>query len=527
MIFFIALIGSTMNNFIFPVLFLITPLSILAMESLMFYFMHSLTFLGLFATVGLIEPLLRPTELITIYMIAFVGFILSFFIRVTVINIINDLEDKAVDLNVQNKRIKEFAFHDRLTGLPNKASFFDETRMLTENPLAHFTVLMVEINKFRLINDVYGYELGDYVLIEFADRLRNFFGAETKVFRFGDDEFMILLEEEVSENRMSDLFVAVRSMLTNSYFVHNHEIHLNISLGASMYPSLAQNVDELVSQVEFAVLNAKSKGNNFMFMFDKSMSDDMSSKMRMEANLKNAINNNELLLHYQPQVSTSTQRITGFEALVRWKSKEYGMVNPGHFIELAEEIGFINELGLWVVENSCKFFTSMKSKGIPFEVSLNISASQIIDDKFIDRVIDILRKYQVPENTICLEITESGIISNYEDAIRNMHRLKDENIKLALDDFGTGYSSLNHLKDLPVDILKIDKTFINHIHTNERDREMLKSVIQMTKNLNMICIAEGVEEVAQLEILKELKCDIIQGYLYSRPLHSSHVYDFI
>lgn len=418
--------------------------------------------------------------------------------------------------------IEKLTLYNNLTNLPNKISL---ESMVNAELIAkdnNFNILYIDVDGFKIINETLGYTIGDKVITKIANRIKAVVDKEDKLFHIRGDEFALLITKDESKENLCVLANKILDFMKKSFVIEKQEIRLTSSVGIACYPLDGNNLDLLLKNANIAVQRAKESGKNKIEIYDHSMNVKMNKKLKLINNLHKAIENEEFTLHYQPQVNSLNGEIVGLEALIRWESPELGIVSPGEFIPLAEETGLIIPIGDWVLKAACNQAKIWQESGnINVPISINISTLQFLEDSFIDKVIDALNEADLEPKWIHLEITESVALKNAEFTMRTLDRLQEIGIKVALDDFGTGFSSLEYLNKFNIDILKIDTSFIRVI--GQEDTTVTNSIIVLGKSLNMSIIAEGVETDYQLNYLKETGCDVVQGYLFSRPVPSYEI----
>lgn len=430
----------------------------------------------------------------------------------------------------KDSRIHALAFYDTLTLLPNRSFFYDEVNRIIDSKAGietEFTIAIIDLDDFKLVNDILGHQSGDEVLVNITKRLKSLPDQNLLISRLGGDEFALLFYGPYNETTIKPLLDSIIKLINHEINIKDHKVQLTSSMGLSFYPKDGCTIEILLKNSELALYNAKATGKNGYAFFSDKMAEDVSRRVIMGSDLKGAIRNNELLLHYQPLYKCDTKTLIGFEALIRWQSPKYGRVSPADFIPLAEEIGVINEIGKWVYKEAGLFAQKINRNGNEFLVAINISSLQIIDKYFFKEIVTITELYQFNPKHMCFEITETVVMTAKDYAVSNLHKLRELGFIISIDDFGTGYSSLSYLKDLPADILKIDKSFVDFIENNSKDLDLLKIIISLGKVLNMTVVAEGVESEGQYELLKEYKCDIIQGFLLSKPMPEEDAHEFI
>lgn len=424
----------------------------------------------------------------------------------------------------QAEKIRQMAYYDDLTGMPNKLFLMEKVKeALAENGEKRklCALLIIDMDNFKAVNDTYGHPFGDTLVRHMADRLAATVGkyAETTLARLGGDEFVLfmdaLVDVQTAERAALDILKAFRAPTC----VHDQCFHMTSSIGISVFPQNGLGADELLKNAETAMYKAKELGRDRYVLFDGAMGEELSFRMEMENSLRHAVTDDEFRLYYQPQVSIDDGRIIGFEALIRWFSPKYGMVSPARFIPLAEETGIITQIGKWVIENACLFASRLYAAGAKdLYVSVNVSPLQFKQLGFMDMMMAMPEKFGIPPSSIAIEITETTLMESFDTVIEKLKRLGEHGFAIYLDDFGTGYSSLNYLKNLPIHAVKIDKSFISGIHNEGVEKMLVQSIIQMAHNIGLQVVAEGVETQEQLEYLAQCSCNHFQGYLASRPV---------
>lgn len=436
------------------------------------------------------------------------------------------------DIDGRKKREKiifNMAYYDSLTGLPNRRYFekilknilaFNENSYKANKGI----VLFLDLDNFKNINDTLGHDVGDKLLKIIANKLKEVLRKEDIISRFGGDEFLILqpnintYEEAVeSVNRIIDIF-------KDLWILGEHKLYITPSIGITVYPDDGEDVNIILRNADTAAYDAKFSGKNGYKFFEKSMFDQVLRKTEVEKALREAVKNNEFELYYQPQVEVSTGRIVSLEALMRWKNPELGFVSPVEFIPIAEETGLIVDIGEWVIRAACKQNKEWKNKGYCYDtIAVNVSSLQLRQRGFVELVKNILKEIGLKPEFLELEITESVLMESLEKSVEILNELRKIGVKTALDDFGTGYSSLNYLMKIPIDTLKIDKTFIDNVSTNYSQKSIIEGIIIIAHEMALDVVAEGVEVQEQLKILADKKCDKIQGYLFSKPYEAKDI----
>jgi diguanylate cyclase (GGDEF)-like protein/PAS domain S-box-containing protein len=425
------------------------------------------------------------------------------------------------EYKMAHERVRHLAYYDQLTGLPNASMVRDRVNQLVSS--AHrdhreFSLVFLDLDNFKNVNNSLGHHVGDLLLQTIAGRLRSAVREQDTVARFGGDEFVVLLPD-VGVEGAERVARKIIGQVTNSYGIKLHKINMTTSMGISVFPKDGTDVDVLMKNAELALYRAKARGRNNYAFFTEEMNVLARERMQMETDLRHALLNEDLVLYYQPQISLATRELIGMEALVRWQHPQLGMIPPDQFIPIAEESDMIIELGEWAMHEACRQLREWQRHGLQtVPVAVNVSARQMKDEEFPDIVSSILRKTGVDPSFLELELTERAVMADMELTVETMNRVGELGVKFAVDDFGTGYSSLSYLRHLPLDKLKIDKSFVQDLATEESDREISNSVIQLAHNLQLSVVAEGVETQQQMAILLGQGCDGAQGYLFGRPM---------
>jgi diguanylate cyclase (GGDEF)-like protein/PAS domain S-box-containing protein len=413
------------------------------------------------------------------------------------------------------------AYHDTLTGLPNRASLSAKLHAemnKAKQSDASGAVLFIDLDDLKVVNDNFGHSFGDAVIISAGFQIVQKVGQEAFVARIGGDEFIVILPGERSRDEVAMIAEALVKDLSQDYEVAGESIHLSASLGAAFYPADGNSAEAILKNADSAMYAAKNSGKNCWRFYERQIGEESYTRMLLSNSLRKALERDELFLHFQAQVSCDKRRVVGFEALLRWNSAEHGFVSPDQFIPLAEQGGMILPIGRFVLDKACSFVRYLNEIGFPsLRVAVNISPRQLAAESFVEDVRQSIVGHGIEAGRLELEVTENVLIESMEDSINKLLELKALGVCLALDDFGTGYSSLTYLRHLPVDVLKIDKTFIDPILVDASQERFVRFMIEMAHSLNLQVVAEGVEEKLQVTKLERLGCDIIQGYVYSKP----------
>lgn len=434
---------------------------------------------------------------------------------------IQDITDRKC---AENQLLHE-AYHDALTGLPNRAWFVEQLEISLKNAKQDegklFGILFLDLDRFKVINDSIGHMYGDQLLVGIAERLRKCLRPCDKVARLGGDEFTILLNDIQDVAEVFEVANRIQEEVAQPFRLSGYETFTTVSIGIAIYNSGYDKPEDLLRDADTAMYQAKSAGKAQYVIFDKGMHARAMNLLHLETDLRRAIDRQEFAIQYQPIVSLKTGKLCGFEALVRWYHPERGLISPDRFISVAEETGLIVPIGRWVLAEACaqmKAWEHQHSTSLPLLMSVNLSSKQFIHSELIEQIIQILKTTGMSPNQLKLEITESVVMENVEVASQMLQQLRSLGIELSIDDFGTGYSSLSYLHRLPIDTLKIDRSFVSRIQENNENKEIVRTIILLAQNLGMGVIAEGVETKEQVERLRELNCEHGQGYFFSRPV---------
>ncbi len=431
-------------------------------------------------------------------------------------------------LKNQNDELTYMAYYDVMTGLYNRNYFVrllaDFVRRAEEENTV-VSVMFIDVDDFSKINDGFGLAVGDEVVQQFGQFLQEFSSEHVLVSHFNADLYCIGIFEPMGKYSVEKIYQAVRERTKLPFRLSNgQDVDISVSVGVAEFPEAAQNTLELINCAEIVMFKAKKRGKDSMQYFDASILKDFLHNVAIETKLKEAVFAQNFTMNFQPQYFTENGKLRGMEALIRWRDNDGRMISPAVFIPIAEKNGTIVPIGAWVVDESIRIFSQWKKDyRIPMILSLNISAIQYNRDDFVDMILNCLKKYDLDPNFLELEITESVFIENFHDVTEKLRLLREYGIKVSLDDFGTGYSSLSYLKKLPIDTLKIDKSFIDTITMDENTRVIADSVVNMAKRLGYETIAEGVEDQDQFNYLKKIGCDCIQGFFLGRPSTSEEI----
>jgi diguanylate cyclase (GGDEF)-like protein len=419
------------------------------------------------------------------------------------------------------KRIEYLATHDSLTGLPNRESFNQLLHFAIEGARRYerkFAILFIDLDRFKTINDSLGHGAGDVLLVEIAKRLRHCLRASDVVARLGGDEFVVILEhgERHQVERVANSLLAA---LSRPLDLCGHECYTTASIGIALFPGDGSDALTLTKNADVAMYLAKEDGKNACRFFTREMKTQTVERLRLEANLRHALERNEFSLDYQPKIDLASGQISGVEALVRWMHPELGTLQPAQFISIAEDTGLIVPLGRWVLREACAQGMAWQRMGLPLmPIAVNLSPRQFADERLLQDIDEALQDTGLPAKLLQLEVTESMVMQNVGRATKLLEEVRRRGIRVAIDDFGTGYSSMSLMKQLPIDTIKIDRSFVRDLPSDCEDQAIAQAIICMGKALGMTVVAEGVETQAQESFLRNHACDEVQGYLFSRPV---------
>ncbi len=442
-------------------------------------------------------------------------------ILISKVRVLADLYRSKSTVKEQAELLEKKAFFDPLTQLPNRSLFFnrlDHSIAQSKRNDEKLAIVFLDLDRFKYINDTLGHAVGDQLLQDVAKRLSDCARKSDTIARLGGDEFTLILSDISTSRGAAIVAQKILKSLTEPFFLLNGEYTIGASIGICLYPSNGVSAEELVKNADIAMYQAKHNGKNNYQFFTTEMNDKVVKRLAFENKLYKAVEKNEFVLYYQPQTDMDFKKITGFEALIRWNLPKEGLIAPDEFIPIAEETGSIIQIGSWVMKEACSQNKSWEKAGIGnVRIAVNVSAKQFKQEGLVDLINNSLKETGLHPDFLELEITESCILENASIAIDMMHEIKEMGIHLSIDDFGVGFSSLNMLKHLPIDKLKIDRSFVNDVTTNADDATIVKSIISLAHNLGLKVIAEGVETREQLEFLRSYDCDEIQGYLLGKP----------
>jgi diguanylate cyclase (GGDEF)-like protein len=436
-------------------------------------------------------------------------------------------QEIAERLQVQ-ERLLHLALHDVLTGLPNRTWFMKRLEQLLQQVHQqsgyHFAVLFLDCDRFQAVNDSLGHLVGDQLLVSIARRIELCLRPGTMLCRLGGDEFAILLQDIEKPSDTIKVANGILLELAAPFQIGDYQVFTNVSIGIAMGSDIYKQPEHILRDADTAMYRAKANGKACYQMFEQTMHSRALHNFQLESDLRHALERHELIAYYQPIIRLDNNQIDSFEALVRWNHPEKGLVDPSKFIPIAEETGLVMAIDLFVLQQACQQLRSWRDEGLAdasLTMNVNLSVKHFMSFDLLKQIDHVLRETGITGSSLRLEITKSDIMENAEFAGKIISQLRDRHIQLSIDDFGTGYSSLSYLHRLPIDHLKIDRSFVMRIGKNGKNTEIIRAIIALAKSLDMFTIAEGVETQDQLDQIRELKCEFCQGYLFSKPVEAS------
>lgn len=443
-----------------------------------------------------------------------------------------------ISLSVQRKEAEEKLLHDSnhdpLTNLPNRILYLDRlTQLIARSKRREdysFAVLFIDLDNFKLINDSLGHIVGDKLLIEVGHRLRQSLREEDTLARFGGDEFAVLADDIEGLQPILTLAERIQENLSGPFDISDKPVYITTSIGIALNTMEYDQPEDILRNADIAMYRAKEFGKAGFAVYDQTMHEDLIESMHLQTARREAVNRDELLLHYQPIVSVKTGQVVGFEALLRWESPDQGLIFPDKFFSTTDTTGLLNKIDIWVLRSACE----QMSKWIeqyptdpPLHVAVNLSSKQINHPNLVDQIIETLEETGLEANNLWLEIVESANLKSRKTTLEKLSKLREIGVNLSLDDFGTGFSSLSYLHEFPINALKIDRSFISRIGESVDGSQITQTITTLATVLKMISIAEGVETVEQLDFLRSVGCDYVQGFLVSKPITPDEVLDFL
>lgn len=442
-----------------------------------------------------------------------------------------ELENCKEEYEILYAKLENHAFFDTLTGLPNRINIETNLNVIISEAMLNNTkgaVLFIDLDNFKNLNDTLGHTFGDEAIRKVSNIIKHLCKDGLIPARVGGDEFVIVMPRYTKITEVIEFTKKILMALEQIRNINNNEVTLSTSIGISTFPDQGRNSLQVLKNADIAMQKVKEVGKNNYKFYTDAMTKEIENKVEIQKYLVRAIEKNELVLHYQPLVDANSEKVDSVEALIRWQHPTKGLISPLVFIPIAEEIGIINELGKWVLTTACKQNKEWENKGFaPIKVSINVSPLQLEHDDFTLVVKNALVESGLNPKYLQLEITENVSMKFLDENIRILEELRSLGVNIAMDDFGTGYSSLNYLMKLPIDSLKIDKSFIDNINESNNKELIMDTIIKLAHSLNLEVIAEGVETQDQLNVLKKMSCNKIQGYLFSRPLPKDEMEEFL
>lgn len=434
-------------------------------------------------------------------------------------NMVNSLRVSFIKLKESQDKLYRQAYYDSLTNLPNRLFFKKYLKDEIKDCENSICVMFMDLNRFKTINDTMGHDIGDKLLVLVAERLKSLQDEKHHIFRLGGDEFVIVSKVNSIEEIKNDGIRAVEIFKEKFILEDKFSVKITGSIGASIYPQDGTDIDKIIKYADIAMYESKCNGGNSLYLFNDTLKKEFYEKATIEKEVKNAIENNELYLEYQPQVSAKDGKIRGIEALLRWKNDRLGIVPPDKFIPIAEESEVILEIDRWVISEVCKVIRMLQDEGYNnITISANVSAKHFVNDDILDLVLGCINKNNINPKLLKIEITESTFIKNVSTVKRILERFKEIGIRTSMDDFGKGYSSLNILTSLPIDEVKIDMELIKNILNNNKKRKIVNLILELAHDLNLSVVAEGIEVKEEKLFLEKMGCDYFQGYYFSKPI---------
>lgn len=432
-----------------------------------------------------------------------------------------ELAQKYEELKRSEERNKKLAYVDYLTDLPNRVSFTEKLDqiMATLRKDEVVAIMYIDLDNFKNINDVLGHSYGDELLLDVTDRMKQVLDDNDYFARFGGDEFIVLSQNLESTEVYEEKIRKIEKVFTYPFVLSMREFFVTTSIGVAFAPRDGKSTQMLIKNVDAAMYSAKAMGKNTYCYYDENINESLLNKIELQSELRNALSNNEFVVFYQAQIDLQKDKIVGFEALVRWMHPEKGIIGPNGFVQVAEETGLIVPIGRYVLFEACRQLKRWEEEGHDdISIAVNLSARQFKDVDIVAMVHEAIDESEIDPRKLDLEITESIAIENIEYTIEIIQQLKEIGVRFSLDDFGTGYSSMNYLKHLPVNNLKIDKSFLDRVIEDTSDQQIVSTIITLAQTLDLVVIAEGVESCEQAVFLKKANCNQAQGYLYSKPI---------
>ncbi|MGM0518895.1 MAG: EAL domain-containing protein [Campylobacterota bacterium] len=419
------------------------------------------------------------------------------------------------------KKAEFLAYYDSLTSLPNRVMLeehLEHVLELSQRNKFNLAILFIDLDRFKIINDTLGHQVGDELIKVVAKRIKSVLRSSDMLARMGGDEFVVVLESAKNKNTAAFVCKKILNIVKQSIEIGAYKLNTSASIGVAMYPKDGNDLQKLVRNADTAMYHAKDQGKNTFEYYDKQLSDDVHEQLEIEQAFKGALSNKEFHLNYQAQYNLEDRKTYSYEALVRWNSKKLGFVSPGVFIPIAEDTGYIVKLGKFIFKKACEDFIKLKKLNTDLKyIAINISSIQFKDENFVNDIKNIIKEVGIEAKNIEIEITERYIMEFSDSNMNTLYELRKLGFRMSIDDFGTGYSSMSYLTKLPVDVIKVDKAFVDYLPDDNNNLQITKAIIVLAKSLGYYTVAEGIEHEKQEKCLKELGCDIGQGYFYAKP----------
>jgi len=431
-----------------------------------------------------------------------------------------ELSVKYEEMKDIQEKLRHNVYHDSLTGLPNRLCLSEHMQDIIKAKKDGLCALLyVDSDNFKFINDTLGHSYGDKLIIRMGKRLSSIMRKNQQIYRLGGDEFIICYYDVRSLKDVEEFAEKIIRNFNKPFVIAGSTLYVTVSVGIAIYPDHGTNTEDLLRHADLAMYKAKAEGKNRYYIYNRDLQVEFDKRMKIEKNLRGALGNNEFFLHYQPQVDLLEGKITGFEALIRWNNPELGFVSPLDFINIAEETHLIIPIGQWVLRNACLFLKKLNDMGHQnLMIAVNVSILQLLQDDFVDMVLAVIEEFGLKPRQLELEITESIMMQSFQNIRTRLLQLRKAGVRIALDDFGKGYSSLSYLGQLPINTLKIDKSFIDALLTGKMGESFIDTIVMMGRKMGLVVLAEGVEKKEQMEYLMKHKCHRAQGYYISKPM---------
>jgi diguanylate cyclase (GGDEF)-like protein len=432
---------------------------------------------------------------------------------------VHALNDMQHQINVRQNQLEHMAMHDALTRLPNRSLLLDRINSAISTYHRYkenFAVILLDLDRFKEVNDTLGHLVGDEILIEVADRLKSLLRESDTVARLGGDEFAILLQK-VNMTSIEEMAKKISDVLADVYKINEHNLYLGASLGVAIYPQHGKDPDSLMQHADVAMYLAKNNNSDYEIYHPEKDTFNV-KQLALLSDLRDAINNQELYLEYQPIYNTEGSHINSFECLIRWKHSEFGIILPDKFIFHAEQTGLIRKITQWVISEVCENLNVLKKYDNNIHLSINVTAWDLQDESLVNYIDNCIQQNSLDFSSIVFELTERSMMNDSLRVRSVLNRLSKKGLRFSVDDFGTGFSSLIYLTQLPISMLKIDKSFVQSMNNNPNDAMIVHSIVDLAHNLELQVIAEGVEDKQTLTAIKELNCDMVQGFVYGKPM---------